>query len=190
MTEPTDDTDTVPTTAPAPPTDAFRDAMLLLAIAVDPKASLERLKELQLEMSRVEKALARLAEAEKRHEDTNAKRIARALAAERAARERVAAAEAAEAQLEGEREKIAAFKRKQNARRDFGRYQEFPGGMVRELVPGQPRGDERDVDPIYGRHATPAAAEEYETERVGPSTGTLTRSVPRPRRSMRRGADA
>jgi hypothetical protein len=66
------------------------------------------------------------------------------------------------------------------------RLRQFPNGMVAAADHEPP---DRRLDPVYGARAREEPVEMV-TERVGPSSGTLTRSVPRPKRSMRRGADA
>lgn len=61
------------------------------------------------------------------------------------------------------------------------RLRQFPNGMTAE--PDEPPAP-RHLDPHFGR------SEETVLERVAPTASTLTRSVPKPRRSMRRLADA
>jgi hypothetical protein len=189
MTDTPDDTTDTPDATAVPPAqpDVFGALMQLLHLIGNASTFESRLQQLRRAQAEVEKAgrllarerLAAVAEQTKAREEIDALR--------KAAETRQAAAEAAEGKLEAVRAEIAAFRRERDFRRDIGRYEEFPGGMQREFVPGQPRGDERD-DPLYARPARPA---EDESELVPvPGYGqahTLTQSLPKPRRSMRRG---
>jgi hypothetical protein len=102
------------------------------------------------------------------------------------------AAVKAEAALEDWKQRIAMFQYSQRGVSDTQRYEDLPGGGVRDWGEGgRWREDSaRPLDPVYD--ARPAAPEDEmttEVEKVPGAGHSLSRSVPRPRnKSMRRGA--
>jgi hypothetical protein len=189
-----DTTDTVPAVPPAQP-DAFSAVMRLVELVLDPREFAGKLAELKATEDRVAKELRRLELARQSHD--------RALLKDREeiAKERVEIAshwntvQAEKAGLEEWKVKIAEFRRAHpNAGIDTHRYEDLPGGGVRDWGEGGRWRDDsaRPLDdPVYDDTRPAAPADEMVTERVpGPPDTTLHRSTPKPRRSMRRRADA
>jgi hypothetical protein len=174
-----DDTTDVPTAPPPPEERAFSAVLNLLSAVTDAEAVKNRLEQLRTAESATAKAQRQL----------NRSRI-----------EAVAEATKAKEELEAERKELAA-REKELMQREVqveamlealrrgpspdARLRHFPGGMTAEPDDEPPS---RARDPHFGRQSVTAADEGMVVEKVGPSTGTLTRSVPR--KSTRRGTEA
>jgi hypothetical protein len=186
----TDDTDA--TAVPPAQPDAFSAVMRLVELVLDPREFAGKLAEFKATTQEAEKALKRLENARSSHD--------RAIARDREeiAKERAEVAshwqtvQAEKAGLEEWKVKIAEFRREHpNAGIDSHRYEALPGGGVRDFGPGgRWREDSARPldDPVYDtRPSAPADEMMTEVEKVPGSGHTLSRSVPRRNKSMRRG---
>jgi hypothetical protein len=137
----------------------------LIALVSDPTGCTARVAELQAEQAKLAKELRHL----------NRERIAAVAEATKAAEERDTRDRAL-----AERERVISRREAEleilsQPQSPYARLRHFPGGMTAEP-------DDEPLPPL----PRPPDEHEMELEKVGPSTGTLTRSVPRPKRSMRR----
>jgi hypothetical protein len=183
----TDDTpDTETAVPPAQQFDAFATVMALVQLAVNPREMQGRLAELRATEDRVEKELRKLEHVREGHDRAVARDRAE-IAAERAdLAKRQVAASLAEASLAETKERIARFHRAHHRGEEARRFEQLPGGGVRDWGPGGIWRDEpRGRDPHFDQAPSTTAPDETVTERVGGAGSTLTRSVPW-RRSMRR----
>jgi hypothetical protein len=182
----------VPAVPPAPPFDSFAAVMALVQLAVDERAVQNRLAELKATEDRVAKELRKLEHVREGHDRAVARDRAE-IAAERSdLAKRQVAAERAEASLAETKERIAEFHRAQQRGEEARRFEQLPGGGVRDWGPGGIWRDDAPrerTDPIYDAARPSAASGETDTVKVPGAGHTLTRSIPKPRRSMRRGAD-
>jgi hypothetical protein len=169
-----DDTTDVPAVPPVPEERAFEQLTALTALVVDPEAVKNRLSELRKEVRQIARARIELSQEASRH----AEAVRRDRAEIEASRAELAERERAVAQ--GEASVAARLEVLWKPPSPYARLEMLPGGGAR--APEEP------PSRAGGRQST-AADDETELERVGPSSGTLTRSVPRPRKTMRRGAD-
>jgi hypothetical protein len=159
--------------APAPEERAFEQLTALIALITDAEAVKSRLAELRKLSRELARARLKFGREESAHTEV-VRRDREALEVERkelAEREHWLARR--EAQVE-------AQLRPPNP---HARPRHFPGGMTAEPDDDIPT---RASDPHFGRQSVTAADEGMVLEKVGPSTGTLTRSVPRPRKTLRR----
>jgi len=181
----TDDTDA--TAVPPAPRDSFAAAMALIELAINPRELQGRLADLKATEDRVAKELRRLELARQSHERAIAKDRAEIQEERAALARRLVAVEAAERGLEADKARLAAFRQGEDRRRlemlpggtgarDWG-----PNGMYRDDAP-----PDRSSDPHFGRQAITPPAETTELERVPGAGHTLSRSIPKPRRTMRR----
>jgi hypothetical protein len=185
----TEDIDDVPAIPPAPQSDVFGALLSLLHLIGNTDFYEGRLKELRKLERETARARIELVAEQAKHAEAVAKDRAEIEAEHSDLAKRQVAAERAEASLAETKERIAEFNRAQRRSEEARRYETLPNGGCRDWGPnGMYRDDaprERS-DPIYDQPRS-ASADETELEKVGPSSGTLTRSVPRPKRSMRRG---
>jgi len=183
MTEPTD----TPDTAVPPAADSFQAAMALIELAINPRELQGRLADLKATEDRVAKELRRLELARQSHERAIAKDRAEIQEERRLLAERLRRVEEGERSLEASRERIAQFKREQDARR----YERLPGGGLRDHGPDGLMHQPRPLDDPHFDPARLSAAldDTTEVEKVPGAGHTLSRSIPK-RRTMRRGADA
>jgi hypothetical protein len=183
MTDTDTDTDTPDdaTAVPPPPEErAFEQLTALIALIVDPEAVKSRFAELGRESRRVARARIELSQEASRHAEAVRRERAEIEAERKSLAEREKALRQGEAGLEARLE-ILSRPPDPNAR-----LRHFPGGMAAEPDDEPPS---RASDPHFGRPSTTASDDEMVMlEKVGPSTGTLTRSVPvpKPRRSLRK----
>jgi hypothetical protein len=190
MTDDTPDTDDATAVPPAQPFTfevllplilQFEEARLQFAAMIRNDELYEaRLKEFRKSQAAAEKAIRELTRREHAFntEMTKEREAFAQKQAELAERERNVAALAAELAIHGR-----AF------HDPYGRLEKLPGGGSREPDDEVPR---RRDDPHYGRPSADAADDEMEIESAPnrPAGSNLTRSMPRPRKSMRRGVDA
>jgi hypothetical protein len=184
----TDDIDEQPAVPPTPPFDAFTAVANLLALIADERGCQARICELKAQIDAAEKAMRKLEIVRASHDKAIAKDRAE-IAAERSDLvKRQTAAMAAEAKLAEWKEKIVAFQYSQRGERDTRRYEPLPGGGSRDWGPdGMYRDDApRPLDDPHYDPSPSAAAAETETVLVPGEGHSLTRSIPRPRKSMRR----
>jgi hypothetical protein len=186
-----DDTDTPDATAvpPAQPFDAFTVVANLLALIADERGCQARLAELKAQIDAAEKAMRKIEHVREAHDRALARDRAE-IAAERSdLAQRQVAAERAEASLAETKERIAEFNRAQRSGEEARRFEQLPGGGVRDWGPNGIYRDDAPRpldDPHYDSPRPSAASDETELEHVAPSASTLTRSVPRPRKTQRR----
>jgi hypothetical protein len=182
-----DTTDEQPAVTPAQP-DVFGALMQLLHLIGNASLYEGRLKELRKLERETARARIELVSEQAKHAEATAKERADLAALGEAARKREVAAVTAENKLAETKERIADFHRAQQRGEDARRFETLPGGGARDWGPnGMYREDApRPLDdPVYDQPRS-ASADETELEHVAPSASTLTRSVPKPRKSMRR----
>jgi hypothetical protein len=185
------DTDTADDATAVPPAqpDAFAALSQLLYLIGNTAFFEARLKELRKLERETARARIELVSEQAKHAEAVAKDRAEVVALGEAARKREVAAVTAEEKLAEWKEKIVAFQYSQRGERDSRRYEPLPGGGARDWGEGGRWRDDAPRpldDPVYDQPRSAAIADETELEHVAPTASTLTRSVPRPRKSMKR----
>jgi hypothetical protein len=184
----TDTTDEQPAVPPAQP-DVFGALMQLLHLIGNASLYEGRLKELRKLERETARSRIELVSEQAKHAEAVAKELATIVAARDELVKRQTAAMAAEAKLAEAKERIAEFNRAQRSGEEARRFEQLPGGGVRDWGPNGIYRDDAPrarTDPVYDVPRSAAIADETEIEHVAPSASTLTRSVPKPRKSMRR----
>jgi hypothetical protein len=187
------DTDTPDDATAVPPAqpDAFAALSQLLYLIGNTALFETRLKELRKLERETARARIELVSEQAKHAEAVAKDRAE-LAAEREELARsYTVVRAAEASLAEWKEKIIAFQYSQRGERDSIRYEPLPGGGLRDWGEGGRWRDDAPRphdDPHYDAARPSDASAETETVPVPGEGHTLTRSIPRPRKTMRRGA--
>jgi hypothetical protein len=167
--------------APPPEERAFEQLTALIALITDAEAVKSRLAELGRESRRIARARIELSQEASRHAEAVRRERAEIEAERKSLAEREKALRRGEVSLEARLE-ILSRPPDPNAR-----LRHFPGGMAAEPDDEPPS---RASDPHFGRHSTASdASAETETVPVPGEGHTLTRTIPRPRKTMRRGAD-
>jgi hypothetical protein len=169
---------------PAQPFDAFTAVANLLALIADERGCQARLAELKAQIDAAEKAMRKIEHVREAHDRALARDRAE-IAAERSdLAKRQVAAERAEASLAETKERIAEFHRAHHRGEEARRFEQLPGGGVRDWGPNGIYRDDAPRpldDPHYDPPRPSAAADETETVPVAPAASTLTRSVPKRR---------
>jgi len=174
---PTDDTpdidQAVPAVPPAIAVDNFAVLLELLKLVNDSAATERRISALRAQEKQLDRAKIELVQEQSRLGD--------------AKRELERAREQARKEFD-ERERVVRMGEDMLAARTrpadpHARLERLPSGGAHE--PDEPPAP-RSADPHFGRRSATAADDETETVPVGPKGSTLTRTIPRPRRTMRR----
>jgi hypothetical protein len=188
MTETHDAPDDVPAMTPAQP-DTFDALLSLLHLLGNVQLYEGRLKELRKLERETARARIELVSEQAKHAEAVAKDRAELAALGEAARAREVAAVTAERKLEAAREEIREFNRSESRGRDARRYEPLPSGTgARDWGEGGRWRDDAPRpldDPHYDAARPSTASDEMVTEKV-PGPGNLHRSVPRPRKTLRR----